>query len=84
MKTRYFRRKQSSDAVEWIEMSGAEYTTFCEMNDMQAMHFSESSIQQIRFHAGRCRIAENVSSGSFMILTQRLLRTMYLNAHRRS
>ena len=28
MKTRYFRRKQNSDAVEWIEMSGAEYLDF--------------------------------------------------------
>lgn len=27
-KTRYFRRKQNSDAVEWIEMSGAEYLEF--------------------------------------------------------
>jgi hypothetical protein len=28
LKTRYFRRKQNSDAVEWIEMSGAEYLDF--------------------------------------------------------
>lgn len=28
MKTRYFRRKQNSDVVEWIEMSGAEYLDF--------------------------------------------------------
>lgn len=28
MKTRCFRRKQNSDAVEWIEMSGAEYLDF--------------------------------------------------------
>ena len=28
LKTRYFRRKQNSDVVEWIEMSGAEYLDF--------------------------------------------------------
>ena len=28
LKTRYFRGKQNSDAVEWIEMSGAEYLDF--------------------------------------------------------
>ena len=28
LQTRYFRRKQNSDAVEWIEMSGAEYLDF--------------------------------------------------------
>ena len=28
LKTRYFRRKQNSDAVEWIEMSSAEYLDF--------------------------------------------------------
>ena len=28
LKTRYFRGKQNSDVVEWIEMSGAEYLDF--------------------------------------------------------
>ena len=28
MKTRYFRRKENCAAVEWIEMSGAEYLNF--------------------------------------------------------
>ena len=28
LKTRYFRRKENCAAVEWIEMSGAEYLNF--------------------------------------------------------
>lgn len=46
LKTRYFRRKQNSDAVEWIEMSGAEYLDFVrdpENKDRFFLNFRDQS-----------------------------------------